>query len=332
LNQGDVRLLLFELQILLQCWRPIFSKEDRVSLDLFHYKNTHDLIYTGINVQTVKAFLAHKKQKAYGNTTSHVQLRKYHDAILWGSQQAKQLLPRAYYGDIKRFLTSYRKQTVDAKKEGKLDEQEADPISWSLFKLILSWALDTSNIFVWTYSILQWNCMARSVNIGSLGFHNFQAGEDHIVCCYDDTKLLDQTGKKRTDKHIYANPLEPTVCLFLALAVFFLLKSLHLSETKKLLLCDGQTTAASQRYCGPLSELFKGNNNNLQGYIRSDHANSPLMAFTKGVQKSDFGNNTASPNIIHRSRRRVVPWANSGYILASCQARRPLCGLLPCSS
>ena len=42
----------------------ILLEEDHVSLDLFHYKNTHDLIYTGINVQMVKAFLAHKKQKA----------------------------------------------------------------------------------------------------------------------------------------------------------------------------------------------------------------------------------------------------------------------------
>jgi hypothetical protein len=32
--------------------------------------------------------------------------------------------------------------------------------------------------------------------------------------------------------------------------------------------------AASQRYCGQLSELFKGNSDNLQGYIRNDHANS----------------------------------------------------------
>ena len=221
----------------------------------------------------VKAFLAQKKQKANGNTSSHVQLCKYHDAILWGSQQAKQLLPRAYYDEIEKFLTSYKKETVDAKKEGKLDEQEADPISWSLFKLILSWALDTSNVFVWTYSILQWNCMARSVNIGSLGFHNFRAGEDHIVCCYDDTKT-DQTGKMCTDKHIYANPLEPTVCPFLALAVFFSLESLHLSESEKLFQKDGQTTAASQRYCGQLSELFKGNGNNLRGYIRAEHANS----------------------------------------------------------
>jgi hypothetical protein len=54
----------------------------------------------------------------------------------------------------------------------------------------------------------------------------------------------------------------------------FLLKSLHLSESEKLFQADGQTTAASQRYCGQLSELFKGNNDNLQGCIRSDHANS----------------------------------------------------------
>jgi hypothetical protein len=270
------------------------SEAERVNLDgeSFHWKNTHDLIYTGINVQMVKAFLAHKKQKANGNTSSHVQLRKYHDAILWGSQQAKQLLPRGYYDAIEKFLTSYRKETVDAKKEGKLDEQEADPITWSLFKLILSWAVDTSNFFVWTYSILQWNCMARSVNIGSLGFHNFRAGEDHIVCCYDDTKS-DKTGEMCTDKHIYANPLEPIVCPFLALAVFFSLESLHLSETEKFFQFDGQTTAASQRYCGQLSELFKRNNENLKGYIRADHANS--HGFCKGSATTATSGTTLPP-------------------------------------
>ena len=191
-----------------------------------------------------------------GNTSSHVQLCKYNDAILWASQQASQLLPRGYYDEMDKVLNSYRKETVDTKKEGKLDEQEEDPISWSLFKLILSWALDTSNIFIWTYSILQWNCMARSVNIGTLGFHNFRAGEDHILCLYDDSKA-DQTGEKVTDKHIYANPLEPLVCPFLALAVYFSLESLHLSRTEKFFQLEGQTTAASQRYCGQLGELFK---------------------------------------------------------------------------
>jgi hypothetical protein len=127
-----------------------------VNQDFFYLKSSHDLIYAGINVQMVKAFFLNKKQKANGKTSSHVQLCKYHNAIPWGSQQVKQLLQRGtYYNEIETFLTSCRKETADGKKEGKLDEQEADPIPWSFFKLILSWALDTSNVFVWTYSILQ---------------------------------------------------------------------------------------------------------------------------------------------------------------------------------
>ena len=249
------------------------SEEERTDPDSFYWKNLHDLIYTGINVSMVKAFMAHKKVKANGITSSHVQLRKYNDALLWGSQGAKQLLPRGYYEEVDKFLQSVRKETVDAKKEGKLDEQEADPISKSLFKLILSWALDTSNIFIWTYSILQWNCMARSVSIGELGLHNFRAGEDHIVCCYDDSKA-DKTGERCTDKHLYANLSDPTVCLFPALGVFFSLESLHLSKTEKLFQIEGQLTAASQRYCGQLTELFKSNAENLKAYIRAEHANS----------------------------------------------------------
>jgi hypothetical protein len=130
-----------------------------------------------------------------------------------------------------------------------------------------------SNIFVWTYAILQWNCMARSVNIGSLGFHNFQAGKDHTLCCYNDTKV-DKMGEMCTNKHIYANPLEPTVCPFLALAVFSPFNLYILLQTVELLQSDGQTAAASQRYCGQLSDLFKDNGKNLQGHIRANHANS----------------------------------------------------------
>jgi hypothetical protein len=60
---------------------------------------------------------------------------------MYGAQQALQLLPRGYYDKIEKFLNSFRKETIEAKKEGKLDKQEVDPISWSLFNLLLSWAL-----------------------------------------------------------------------------------------------------------------------------------------------------------------------------------------------
>jgi hypothetical protein len=47
-----------------------------------------------------------------------------------------------------------------------------------------------------------------------------------------------------------------------------------LSKTEKLFQIEGQLTAASQRYCGQLTELFKSNAENLKVYIRAEHTNS----------------------------------------------------------
>jgi hypothetical protein len=96
------------------------SEEERTDPDSFFWKNLHDLIYTGINVSMVKAFMAHKKVKANGNTSNHVQLCKCNDALLWGSQEVKQLLPRGYYKEVDKFLQSFRKESVDAKKKENL--------------------------------------------------------------------------------------------------------------------------------------------------------------------------------------------------------------------
>jgi hypothetical protein len=50
------------------------------------WKNKFDLIYKGMNMDMVKAFLGFKKQKENGKCSSHVQLRKYNDAILWAAK------------------------------------------------------------------------------------------------------------------------------------------------------------------------------------------------------------------------------------------------------
>ena len=46
------------------------TEEELGDEDMFWWKNKHDLIYTGLNVQFVKAFLAHKKKKENGKTCS----------------------------------------------------------------------------------------------------------------------------------------------------------------------------------------------------------------------------------------------------------------------
>jgi hypothetical protein len=247
--------------------------------DMFWWKNKLDLIYEGMNVGMIKAFLAFKKQKENGKCSSHVQLRKYNDAILWGAKTCHQRLPLSYYEEMDKFLVAFKKETTMAKKDGMLDEQEADPITWTLFRKILQWALDRKNIYLWVFSILQWNCMARSINIGVLALHCFRVGEDCIIVRYDKSKA-DQTGEKVSDKHVYDNPFDPLVSVFLALGVWFCLESARFENTESLFQDDeNEVTAASQRYCSQLTELFKAFHAELVQFIRADHAN------THGIRK-----------------------------------------------
>jgi len=162
--------------------------------------------------------MAHKKCKPNGKICSHVQICKYNDAILWGANQAKQLLPSSYYKEMKNFLDAFKKTAATAKSKGQLDEQEADPINPTFFRCILRWALAERNIFIWVFSLCQWHFMARSINIGVLALHNFDVGEDHGICKFDKSKT-DQTGEKAHKKHFYDNPNESLVSIFLALGV-----------------------------------------------------------------------------------------------------------------
>jgi len=105
------------------------SAEERADPDMFFHRNTEDIVYAGLNVQMILSFMAHKKKKPNGKICSHVQIRKYNDAILWGASQAKQLLPSSYYEEMKNFLDAFKKTAATAKSKGLLDEQEADPIN-----------------------------------------------------------------------------------------------------------------------------------------------------------------------------------------------------------
>ena len=86
----------------------------------------------------------------------------------------------------------------------------------TLFQLILKWAIEEGKIVVWVYSLLQWNCMTRSKNIGELAYHNFLTGDDYIKIQYDKAKA-DQSGEKVKDKHIF---LKSHILIGLRLDVF----------------------------------------------------------------------------------------------------------------
>ena len=244
------------------------SDEERKDEMLHYHKCTRDLIYEGLNVEFVLAYMAANKIKPSNNKMySFSHMRKMHDAILFGSKMVKQRMPSSYYSEMESFLASFKKEVARAKSAGNLDENTSDPICYSLYKNICKWALENSNIFLWTWTILQWNLMARSISVDPLALHNMQLGVDCIVFQHDSTKA-DQEGEKTYKKHVYGNPLSPSVCVLTAMGIWFALEQDSIAESERFFLRgNAKKGSASGRYCEQLVKLLDGKRELVDSFV-----------------------------------------------------------------
>jgi len=111
-------------------------------------------------------------------------------------------------------------------------------------------------MLVGIYSLIQWDYMARSKNVGKLAYHNFTTGDEFIKICYNKTKA-DQNGKKIRDRYVYANSFNPLVCPVLALGVWVTLESKRLRSTTSLFAVENvEADAPRNKYTSSLSQLL----------------------------------------------------------------------------
>ena len=96
------------------------------------------------------------------------------------------------------------------------------------------WALEENNVYVWVFSLLQWNLMARSINVDPLALHNMKRGQSDSIEIVPYSTKSDQTGEFVTMKNVYGNPKEPTFNAFLALAVWVSLNSVFSQKRSKI--------------------------------------------------------------------------------------------------
>ena len=54
----------------------------------FYWKNTKDIVYKGLNIKFLKAFVATETKKPSGKTSSYEHIPKYFDAVQWGAKEA----------------------------------------------------------------------------------------------------------------------------------------------------------------------------------------------------------------------------------------------------
>ena len=175
----------------------------------FYYgKNyKYDIWYEGLNHNFFLHFLMANKKKVRGKYKSLEDLRKFKDAIQWGAATLNVQVPTQFFIMWDKFKRAYKNEHAAAKKKGLVDEHAADPIPYQLYSLILEYAIEENNIFVWFWTLSQWTFMARSNNIDDLSLHNFKNANDSIIGKYDKAKMQSD-GEKPSEKNIYANPLK----------------------------------------------------------------------------------------------------------------------------
>ena len=119
-----------------------------------------DLKYEKLNPHYVLYYLTKIKRKKDGKIKSVTDIRKYKDAIMWGAEMKNQLLPLTFYSQIENFEGSYKKEVSNERSKGNVEKETCNPIPYTLYHLVLNWALDANNIFVWFWTLCQWHCMA----------------------------------------------------------------------------------------------------------------------------------------------------------------------------
>jgi hypothetical protein len=253
----------------------IITPEEKADPNKFYYeKDERDLIYAGFDPWYLLAFLGVAKVKANGKYCTPSNLSKFHNAIVWGAGRANQYLSLDYYTRVGDFLACHKKEFAVKKKEGKVDEKEADAICATLLELILGWSIQEGNVFVWVFTLLLWHLMARSINIDCLALHNMSKGEsDSIVFIYDSTKM-DQSGDFVQQKNCYSNPLpgREHCCLWLSLACWFAINQEKLTESEFFFVAAGsELKTASQNYARQVSEMAKRYEDQVRAHIRLNH-------------------------------------------------------------
>lgn len=274
---------------------------------LTYYKATHDFVYSSIDITIIKAFISTNKIKSVdedGKPTFYCwdHSRKYHDAILYGSKRGKQSLPPSYKAEMKEFLDSLKKENQQKKKLGQVDEQEADPITMPFYVEIVKWCVKKGYIFLWCFTVLQWNCMARSCNIDALTWKSFKTGKDSIEIKFFDTKK-DKEGKKCSPKNCYANPYNPFICLFTALACYLAIFDEKFQNGKQSIFLNPgvKRGTCSHIFCSSLKDLFKEMGNRIYQWIRPGHDKD--HGIRKGAAIECTSGTTAPPSASAVARR-----------------------------
>lgn len=280
---------------------PMVDEEDN-PIALFQPDN--ETLKLPVPTDCVLAFfgyLGDQKVNSDGQTSDDAEILKasstmggYRSALVWYyGLYGKMKLSEDLDTSLSTYMSGYKRTITDLKLRGVMNIHEGKrPLEFEGYKVIAgrflrisptshpadpkkkigSWA---QQLFAWSYFIFCWNLMARSVTVGRIMYQHISWSGDALIVNVPGHKG-DQEGAKDYGRHVYANPLEPSICPILSLAVMIFSSTFRTGDKRQ--------------------QLFEGNHSEsrFSAILRVIvDALDPADERTLGAKKKDIG--THSP-------------------------------------
>ena len=249
-----------------------------------HKKLTIENVSSNSNTTNENEFLSIMNDSLNEQTISVQTMQGYKSALLfWYKESTKGGFDKETDDWIEEFIGGYEKIVQKKKEDGVMKIQEGRKhLTFSGYNWVTEAFYKMQNptsdqavtkgrgfdynewISSTLFLILCWNLMGRSHSIGSIHYSHIDLVDDCITITYARSKS-DQKGKSQgATKHVYANPINPKLCPFLALAIYIF--SFHKSANDdKLFFGD----YSEDKFCKSLQKLlnnFEDINNHLGFY------------------------------------------------------------------
>ncbi|KAG9401806.1 hypothetical protein AC1031_021973 [Aphanomyces cochlioides] len=96
-----------------------------------------------------------------------------------------------------------------------------DPLPYSLYQALCRAALKRQdNAFAHFFLTTQWNLMCRSESVQTLCTEHLSSQDDSIGCVMYKSKTNQEGSGPIDPRHMYANPLNPSICWITSLAIY----------------------------------------------------------------------------------------------------------------
>jgi hypothetical protein len=174
-------------------------------------------------------------EQAQGKRTKAVStIGGYRSALVWYYKQHNMKLSSELEIALSNYIAGFKRNVADLKQRGLMEIQEGrSPIAFSGYVIVAQAILKhiphgrsaswQQSIFAWPFFIFCWNLMARSCSIGDLMLQHIRWHNDALICTLPKHKG-DQVGDKVVDRHVFANPINPSICPVLSLGVLLFCK------------------------------------------------------------------------------------------------------------